>query len=67
MKDWLPAIITIAALSLVQGLLGPLAAIWLGTVVLAFCIGAFWGAGDARQSHREDLEHLREVAEEAGQ
>lgn len=45
MKDWWIAIVCIMILSLVQAVAGLLASLWLGTVILAYCIGALWGAG----------------------
>lgn len=53
MKDWLPAIAAIAVLTTVEGLFGLAASLWLGTVVLAYCIGVFWGAGDQIRKQEE--------------
>lgn len=53
MKEWLPTIATIAGLAIVQGLFGPAASLWLGTVMLAYCLGVLWGAGDQIRKQKE--------------
>jgi hypothetical protein len=52
-KEWLPIIATIAVFTIVEGLFGLAASLWLGTVVLAYCIGVFWGAGDQIRKQKE--------------
>lgn len=53
MKVWISAIATFALLTIVSGLFGPVAALWLGTVLLAYCIGVLWGAGSEIRKHEE--------------
>lgn len=56
--SWWPGIITYAALTVISGVFGPMVACWIGSVLLAFCIGVFWGAGDQMRKHEESRAHL---------
>lgn len=53
MRDSAIIIGTIAALSIVSGLFGHMASLWVATVLLAYCIGVFWGACDQMRKQRE--------------
>lgn len=49
MSGWLVPVATIAFLSVVSGICGEPVALWLSSVMLAFCLGVFWGAGENKR------------------
>lgn len=53
MSGWAISIGTIAALYVVSGLFGHTVSLWAASVLLAYCIGALWGAGDQMRKQRE--------------
>jgi hypothetical protein len=44
---------TIVALNIVSGVFGHIVSMWVASVLLAYCIGAFWGAGDEMRKQGE--------------
>lgn len=53
MSGWAISIGTIVALYIVSGLFGHIVSLWVASVLLAYCIGVFWGAGDQMRKQRE--------------
>lgn len=53
MKDFAFVVGIMAAFWIVQAIFGRVVSIWLALIVMAFCIGVFWGAGDQIRKHRE--------------
>ena len=52
--DWVPAIAVWCGLTILSAF-SVLAACWFGSVLLAYCIGALWGAGDQIRKHKAAL------------
>lgn len=53
MKDLGIAIATIAALYIFEGMFGRTASMWLATVLLAYCLGLFYGTGREISKQKE--------------
>lgn len=51
---WKPVILTIVCYSIVEVVFGPIAAINLGGMVFAYCLGLFYGTGSTMRRLRED-------------
>ena len=57
MKDLLVPIATIAFFVVVHAIFGRTASLWAASIVLAYCIGVFWGAGDQKRKQEERDHH----------
>lgn len=60
MRDFGIIVATLAALYIFEGLFGRMASTWLATVLLAYCLGLFYGTGREISKQRdEDREATR--------
>ncbi len=53
MKDIGIIVATLAALYIVEGMFGRTASMWLATVLLAYCLGVFYGTGREISKQKE--------------
>lgn len=49
MRNAITLIATISGLSILRDTAGEIWSIWAASVLLAFCIGAFWAAGEQKR------------------
>lgn len=53
MKDIGIVVSTLAALYLIEGMFGRTASMWIATVLLAYCLGLFYGTGREISKRKE--------------